>query len=196
MGRKGCREEQTDGKATDTSADVAASANAASHMPETACGEIVLPGYIRLSLLVSAILKNLEKLKASRVRALNLKNAEVFIMFMLQVNPEGLSAEELAQSCEMDRSLISRYIPSLMEKGYIEFRNLSAHKRRYGNKIVLTESGRRIGEIMYRWAYEIQTYLDRGISREQLENMYATLTRLREGFERLNRETGAEISED
>ena len=55
-------------------------------------------------------------------------------------------------------------------------------------KITLTESGRKVGDKLIWWATKIQSYLDSGIPREHLEIMYQTLDKLREGFERLNRD--------
>lgn len=159
-------------------------------MDEDVCEEqpIVFNGYVRLSVVISSLQKNLERVKSDRVGPLNLKNSEVFIMYMLHDNPDGLSAEQLSQACRLDRSLISRSLPDLKEKGYIEFRDLPANKRRYGSKITLTESGREVGDKLIWWATKIQSYLDSGIPREHLEIMYQTLDKLREGFERLNRD--------
>lgn len=47
-------------------------------------------GYARLAVLLATLQKNVEKTKSDRVGALNLKNSEVFLMYMLHhYNPAG-----------------------------------------------------------------------------------------------------------
>lgn len=146
-------------------------------------------GYIRLSWILSALQKDLERVKADRVRSLGLRNREVFLVYMLYAAADGMSAEELSRVCHVDRSLVSRSMQVLAEKGLIACPGAAEGKRRYGLKLRLTEKGRKTGEMVHALAGEAQAFLDRGIPREDIERMYTTLARLHANFEELNRMT-------
>ena len=53
-------------------------------------------GYIRLSWILSALQKDLERVKADRVRSLGLRNREVFLVYMLSAAAEMLIAIRLS----------------------------------------------------------------------------------------------------
>ena len=146
-------------------------------------------GFVRLSNVITAMQKNLERVKSDRAQPLNLKNGEVFMMFVLYENPEGLSAEALSRTCNLDRSLISRGVQALSEKGLVVWKEKPDGKRRYGTKLTLSEQGMKVGAMVHRHAAEVQAFLDEGIPREDLEIMYATLYKLCSRFEELNRRT-------
>ena len=145
-----------------------------------------ISGFVRLSTALNLLQKNLERVKSDRVQALNLKNGEVLMMYMLYDNCDGLSAEQLSRACHLDRSLISRSVQSLHEKQLIVYPSIPEGKRRYGTKLQLSEQGQKIGEIIDRYAHNVQAFLDEGVPPEHLQIMYATLNKLCARFEELN----------
>lgn len=147
---------------------------------------IVISRFVRLSNTLTSLQKNLERTKSDRARPLNLKNGEVLVMYLFYDNPEGLSAEQLSRVCMLDRSLISRSLRSLSFKKLITYPHNVEGKRRYGNKLTLTEEGRRIGRIVKQHVHEVQAFLNIGIPNEDLEHMYTTLDKLCARFEELN----------
>ena len=151
--------------------------------------QIIIKGYMRLSVILSALQKNLERVKTDRVQSLNLKNSEVFLVYMLHDNSDGLTAEQLSHACNLDRSLISRNLQSLKEKGMIVCPSAIEGKRSYASKLYLTEKGKQVGDAICDYEKVIQAYLNEGISRADLEIMYATLEKLRVRFEEVNRLT-------
>lgn len=155
---------------------------------------VIMRGYARLTAAMLSLQRNLERIKTEHARPLNLKNGEVFIMYMLYDNINGVSAEQLSKECGMDRAMISRSIQSLLDKGYLKFKDLPQGKRRYGTKICLSEQGMQIGKTVTRWATDIQDYLDEGIPREHIEIMYATLSKLCERLNLFNRRTACKGS--
>lgn len=152
---------------------------------------IIISGFVRLSSALTILQKNLERAKSDRARPLNLKNGEVLVMYLFYDNPEGLSAEQLSRECMLDRSLISRSLRSLSVKKLITCPRLTEGKRRYGSKLILTEEGRRIGGIVKQHVKDVQEYLNVGITREELHNMYATLEKLCTRFEEFNKQSRA-----
>ncbi|MCH5279734.1 MAG: winged helix-turn-helix transcriptional regulator [Christensenellaceae bacterium] len=150
---------------------------------------IAMSGFIRLSTVLTVLEKNLERAKTYRVPSMNLKNSEVFMVHVLNGVPEGLSAEEVSHICKLDRSLISRNARSLIEKGLIVRPGRMHGKRSYGAKLILTEKGRQVGDIIQKYVHNVQTFLDEGIPEEDLEVMYRTLNRLCDRFEEMNNMT-------
>ena len=138
--------------------------------------------------LISGIYRDIQKIKSKEIVNLGLKNVHVFWMYLLRMHPEGLSASELAQKGLVTRALVSREITYLTEKGFIEAAaggEGSAEKRRYGWKFVLTDQGREVADEISKIAYSVQTQVDQGISEEDLQIFYRTLTILFQNFEAL-----------
>lgn len=138
------------------------------------------------SSLISGIYGSIQKLKAHYTAQLGLKAVHVFWIYLLREHPEGMSASELAAAGQSDRSLVSREIDELFEKGIIFTRNGNG-KRRYGWKLELTDKGRELADVISAVAAEVQGTVSRGIPEEDLVTFYRTLRTLAGGFDGLNR---------
>ena len=138
------------------------------------------------SSLISGIYGSIQKLKARYTAQLGLKAVHVFWIYLLREHPEGMSASELAAAGQSDRSLVSREIDDLFEKGIIFTRDESG-KRRYGSKLELTDKGRELADVISAVAAEVQDTVSRGIPEEDLVTFYRTLRTLAGGFDGLNR---------
>lgn len=138
------------------------------------------------SSLISGIYGSIQKLKARYTAQLGLKVVHVFWIYLLREHPEGMSASELAAAGQSDRSLVSREIDDLFEKGIIFTRDGSG-KRRYGWKLELTDKGRELADVISAVAAEVQDTVSRGIPEEDLVTFYRTLRTLAGGFDGLNR---------
>lgn len=128
-------------------------------------------------LLVDGIHKSVQKIKYNKAPDFGVKGVHALWVYELLCHPEGMTASELASQSNIDRSLISREIELLKEKGYITVEE-AVGKRSYNTKIKLTEKGtevaRKIGDI----ALEIQDRADMGVDEAELERFYATLEKL------------------
>lgn len=129
------------------------------------------------SALISCIHGNIQKLKARYTTQLGLKAVHVFWLYLLRTHPEGLSASELAAAGQSDRSLVSREINVLFDKGIIFTRD-NGEKRRYGWKLMLTDKGREIADIISAVVTDIQNTVSRDISEADLITFYRTLRNL------------------
>ena len=138
------------------------------------------------SSLISGIYGSIQKLKARYTAQLGLKAVHVFWIYLLREHPEGMSASELAAAGQSDRSLVSREIDDLFEKGIIFTRDGNG-KRRYGWKLELTDKGRELADVISAVAAEVQDTVSRGIPEEDLVIFYRTLRTLAGGFDGLNR---------
>lgn len=137
------------------------------------------------SSLITSVHGNIQKLKARYKTQLGLKPVHVFWIYLLRTHPEGMSASELAAAAQSDRSLISREINALFDKGII-FTQENGNKRRYGWKLMLTSKGLQLADTISTIAADIQNTVSRDIPEEDLITFYRTLKILAHGFDKLN----------
>ena len=137
------------------------------------------------SSLISGVHGNIQKLKARCKTQLGLKSVHVFWLYLLRTHPEGMSASELAAAAQSDRSLVSREIDELFDKGIISTQG-SGDKHRYGWKLTLTSKGRQTADVISAVAADVQNIVSRDISEEDLITFYRTLRILAGGFDELN----------
>ena len=128
-------------------------------------------------LLVEGIHKSVQKIKFNNAPDFGVKGVHTLWVYELLCHPEGMTASELAAKSMIDRSLISREIEPLVQKGYIKVAE-SGRKRSYNTKITLTEEGKKIAVGIGEIAMDIQNRADGGISDSELESFYSTLEKL------------------
>ena len=137
------------------------------------------------STLITSVHGNIQKLKARYKTQLGLKSVHVFWIYLLRTHPEGMSASELAAAAQSNRSLVSKSINELFDKGIV-FTQENSSKRRYGWKLMLTDKGRQLADIISAIAADIQQNVSRDISGEDLITFYRTLKILANNFDKLN----------
>ena len=140
------------------------------------------------SSLISSVHGNIQKLKARYTTQFGLKAFHVLWLYLLRTHPEGMSASELAAASQSNRSLVSREIDELFDKGII-YTLENGGKRRYGWKLILTDKGRKLADIISAIAAGVQATVSRDIPEENLVTFYQTLKALASGFEELNQST-------
>ena len=138
------------------------------------------------SSLISGIHGNIQKLKAHYTSQLDLKAVHVFWLYLLRTHPEGMSASELAAAGQSNRSLVSREIDELFDKGIIYTQD-NGDKRRYGWKLMLTSKGEQLADVISAVVTDIQNTVSRDISDEDLVAFYRTLRILANGLGELNK---------
>ena len=148
--------------------------------------------FVEFLSLISSIHGNTQRLKTRYTTQFGLKAVHVLWLYLLRVHPEGMSASELAAAAQSNRSLVSREIDELFDKGIV-FTQENGSKRRYGWKLMLTGEGQRLADIISATASDIQSTVSRDISEEDLITFYRILKILANGFDELNR--GSNIQE-
>ena len=138
------------------------------------------------SALISSVHGNIQKLKTRYTTQLDLKAVHIFWIYLLRTHPEGLSASELAAAGQSNRSLVSREIDELFDKGII-FTQDNGNKRRYGWKLMLTSKGKQLADVISAVVTDIQNSVSRDISEEDLISFYQTLRILANGFNELEK---------
>lgn len=143
------------------------------------------------SSLISRVHGNIRKLKARYTAQLGLKAVHISWLFLLRAHPEGLSASELAAAGQSNRSLVSREIDYLFDQGIIYTQNNSG-KRRYGWKLMLTDKGRQLADVVSAIAKDVQNTVSRDIPEDDLITFYRTLRVLADSFGELNQSGGTQ----
>ncbi len=133
------------------------------------------------SSLLTSIQSSIQKLKARYTAQLGLKAVHISWIYLLNLHPEGMSASELAAAGQLDRSLVSRELPELFDKGII-FTEDGGDKRRYGWKLKLTEKGQRLAEIISAVITEGQNVASQDVPEKDLVAFYDTLRKLAAGL--------------
>lgn len=138
------------------------------------------------SSLISSVHSNIQKLKTRCTTQLGLKAVHIFWLYLLRAHPEGMSASELAAAGQSNRSLVSREINELFEKGIV-FTQDNGDKRRYGWKLMLTSKGKQLADVISVVATDVQNIVSQDISEEDLISFYRTLRILANGFNELEK---------
>jgi DNA-binding MarR family transcriptional regulator len=141
--------------------------------------------------LIESIHKSVNKIKLSVAPTLGVKSVHIFWLYELMAHPAGLTATTLAAKSRIDRSLISREVEELCERGYVEVTGGGGQKRKnYNSRIRLTEQGRALAATITTYALAAQSAADIGIGEEELTSFYATLEKLSANLARVAEQPG------
>jgi len=131
------------------------------------------------TLLIEGIYKAIQKIKNDYAAELGIKSVHVFWLCQLLNHPDGLTSAELAAERMIDRSLVSREIDFLKDKGYIKIaQKEEGKKRNYNALITLTPAGTVVAEKIVATALKFQETADAGIREKDIMPMYATLFKI------------------
>ena len=130
---------------------------------------------------IAGLYRCVQRLRAQFAAAADVDAVHLFWLYLLREHPEGLSASRLAELAQIDRSLVSRQLKPLFAKEYVETDDTGT-KRRYGEKIRLTKTGRALAERIASEALTIQQKAGAGIRPEELAVFYRVLAQLHQNF--------------
>lgn len=125
---------------------------------------------------------DVQKLKAEIAAELGIKSAHVFLIYLLRKYPEGLTAAQLGEMNRSTEGLISRETAALLKQGIITT-DKESERRRYGCKYLLTERGLEIARRIAAFSMDVQSFVDAGITEEELRRFYRTFGILLKNFD-------------
>ena len=129
--------------------------------------------YIKFSLTVEQLAKNLQKLKNSCMAEFGLRSVHVTCIVRLGHSADGLTSAQLSEACDVDKSLISRVVGELEEKGFLVYEETDKIYRR---KILLTERGTEVFESIRGILFDAIDAVRGTISDRDVETFYNVLT--------------------
>ena len=143
--------------------------------------EVFSPAVIQLA-------KTVQYLKSRKLAEHKLKGTNAMCLCRIKDSKGvGLSATELAKTCEIDKAQVSRCMAELTDLGYV-YRN-DIEGRRYKLKYLLTEQGKAVAEDLDNSSNEVRAMLLKGVSAADVDQFYKTLSCVCNNFiEYLNEE--------
>ena len=133
------------------------------------------------STLIGSAMKSLQKIKNHGMEPYGLGSTHTLCLKKLHASQGGLTRKELALECEIDKAQISRLITELTEKGYVREKSETVG---YKNKIVLTESGKKVADEVEQKVRKVLEYVSGEIPYEQITVFYNTLETICENLKR------------
>ena len=136
--------------------------------------------YCLFTSVISSLAYCIQNIKSMALSEFSIKGSSINCIFHLNRNEEGLTASELVELCQEDKSAISRSLSELETQGFVEKARNGG--RIYRAKYFLTENGKyaasRLMEIIH------ASVKAGGVSDEQeRETLYRMLTDILHGLE-------------
>lgn len=135
--------------------------------------------FVAFSILNENIGKSLQKIKAEyMMQEFGLHSSDVLCLVILRDKEAGLSAAELARACKVDRSVISRAVPTLLDRGVIRYKDASGGGRNYRTPLVLTEAGVRMTDEIQAFTVESIKTISGDVDPDELACFYRVFRKL------------------
>ena len=147
--------------------------------------------FSKFILLIDSVSKSINKTKVDFVSKVGVKSVCMLWLYELSLHPKGLTASELADSRNIDRSLVSREITALKNDGYVKLIT-SRGKRGYNVPIVLTDKGKEVAKMIEEQGMLIQNEVNNEISEEELRVFYSVLEKIDGNFKAIKKATDKE----
>ena len=130
--------------------------------------------YIKFTLAISVINRYIQKIEKNAMRKYGLKGSHAQCIIALLSRPDGITATELCRFSDKDKAAVSRTVTELEEQGYVQ-RNGDGDNM-YRARLVLTESGKKLGEELTDLVNKAVAQADTGLSEKDRVAFYETLS--------------------
>ena len=135
-------------------------------------------------LFIERISKNIKRIADINMEPYGLRSSHVMCILQLAKNEGGLSSTALADACGVDKAFISRITCELMEKEYI-IKDEENATGKYKTKFILTETGKRINQIIVGILEECFKAVDARLTQKDLKVFYDVLEKIDTGIDGL-----------
>lgn len=134
------------------------------------------------TVLIAKISRNIRRIKTEEMSEMNLKSPHFSCLYYLyKAGP--LTAKELSDVCEEDKSAISRSIEHLEKQGYLQCD--SQAKKRYRAHLSLTEKGEKVGQFIANKIDSILELASAGLTDENRKIFYQSLTLVSDNLQKI-----------
>jgi len=144
--------------------------------------------YRRFLLYLDHLKKCTNSIEAHFAQRFSVKGVHLFWLYELCRYPEGLTSVELATLCNVNRSLVSREMPLLLEKGLVCHKEAQEPKK-YNRLFCLTAEGQALAKELMEVASELQATAGTGVSPEDMATFRQVLQTLSINFEKIMTES-------
>ena len=124
--------------------------------------------------LISGIYKNIQRIRSEKASEDDIKAVNTIWLLQLRKETDGITANELAQKCLVDKSLISRELVQMEHKGLIRC-DMTLEDAKYSRRIFLTDKGKKIAGKYSEFAARIQAMISLEYTNEEILTFYRVL---------------------
>lgn len=136
----------------------------------------MIPRFERFTANVSLAYKYIIKIKAHEMQEFDLKAAHVMCLFFIGKSEDGLTAGELVEFCNEDKSGISKALSALKEKGYIKANDDGTKK--YRIKYTISDKGLEIYDRIIDAITNVIEKCNYGLDKKEREIFYSTFEKI------------------
>ena len=122
---------------------------------------------------ISSLYRFIQKIERDEMEKYGLKGASAQYLLAMERFPEGITAAELCDVCDKDKSAVSRILAEMEAKGLI--RRESDNDSQYRARLTLTDSGREAAGYVQRKATVAVELAGQGLSDGERKVLYSSL---------------------
>ncbi len=93
---------------------------------------------------LESLTKCINKIKSIKISEFGIRSAHFNCMMHIDLSDDGLTPTEISKECGVDKAFVSRTTSDLMKGGFIQTNEKFRDGRKYRNKYVLTEKGKKV----------------------------------------------------
>ncbi len=129
--------------------------------------------YQMFTTLIAKCARSVKRIKSNEMSGMNMKSSYVSCLYYLYINDKAMTAKELCDVCEEDKSYVSKSIDALEKDGYVLCDSKTV--KRYNSPISLTEKGLLVAKEVAKKVENIVEMASLGLSEENRKIFYESL---------------------
>lgn len=137
--------------------------------------------------IISALSKEIQRIKMVEATKLGIKGADVMLLFQLARHPQGLTGAELARRCGVTRAAVSRALATLEDKGFVMVQP-DPGAGRYRAAVMLSARGAAAMESATRIIDRVVSESGDAVSERNRAIMYSSLSTILDQLKKISRD--------
>ena len=125
---------------------------------------------------ISGIYRSIQKIEREQMEKYGLKGAYAKYLVTIQRYPEGITAAQLCEVCDLDKAAVSRAIAEMFQRGLVERTGETGYRAR----VKLTETGQEAAAYVNRLAQAAVDAAGSALTDSDRAVMYAALESIAE----------------
>ena len=136
------------------------------------------------TVLMNRISRNIRKIKNQEMAEYHLRSSHISCLYYLY-QTENITATDLCEKCEEDKTTISRSLEYLETNGYLTCESKNA--KRYKSPLMLTEKGMEVGKKIANKISHALDEVSKELTEEERIRFYRCLSVINDGLEKVSR---------
>ncbi len=132
----------------------------------------MLNRFEQFTLAISGIYRTIQKIERREMEQYGLKGGSAQYLVALSRHPEGLTAAQLCELCDLDKAVVSRTVKELEQRGLL---TRDSGATGYRAKLQLTPAGQQAADFVRERAMAAVEAAGAGLSHAERAAMYAAL---------------------